>query len=418
MMKRFTIVFLCCASFSAFSQTSKKTFVITSGATTPAAYNHISSIDINAGKQLADIFDISKRYAYRNNAMRGYEKRTDDRYERTPMAGAVACMAFDAKNNRLYYVPQHLSELRYLDLKQPEPSFTCFESQSLNLMHNKDDVANQISRMTIGADGFGYALTNDGEHLIRFSTQETPVIQDLGVLVDNPSNQVMVRSSCTSWGGDIVAASDGSLYLITGRNHIFKVNISSRKADYVGMIKNLPQEFTSNGASVDEDGNLMVSCGSSMGKNFSALYKVNMNSFEAQPVAEKMGVGNISDMASSNLLFQKNDKQQLNGSEIAFMPASTPEAENDLPKVSIFPNPLRSNGRFQVTTSNFKEKGEYRISLVDAAGKAVMDAKMNISTSKTSQSFNFPSRHAKGVYFVQVTDPFNRTVYSQQLIVE
>jgi hypothetical protein len=417
MMKRFTIVLLCCASVSAFSQTSKKTFVITSGANTPAAYNHISSIDINAGKQLADIFDVSKRYAYRNNTLRGYEKKTGDRYERTPMVGAVACMAFDAKNNRLYYVPQQLSELRYLDLKQPEPSFTCFESQSLNLMHNKDDVANQISRMTIGADGFGYALTNDGEHLIRFSTQETPVIQDLGVLVDNPSNQVMVRSSCTSWGGDIVAAADGSLYLITGRNHIFKVNVSSRKADYVGMIKNLPPEFTSNGASVDEDGNLMVSCGSSLGKNFSALYKVNMSSFEAQPVAEKIGVGNISDMASSNLLFQKNDKQQLNGSEVAFTTA-TPEAENDLPKVSIYPNPIRSGGRFQVNTSNFKEKGEYRISLVDASGKAIMDGKMNINASKASQSFNFPSRNAKGVYFVQVTDPFNRTVYSQQLIVE
>lgn len=416
-MKRFTIVCLCCASFSAFSQNAKKTFIITSGANTPAAYNHISSIDINAGKQVADIFDVSKRYTYRNNALRGYEKRTEDRYERTPMVGAVACMAFDAKNNRLYYVPQQLSELRYLDLNKTEPSFTCFESQSLNLMHNKDDVANQISRMAIGADGFGYALTNDGEHLIRFSTQETPVIQDLGVLVDNTSNQVMVRSSCTSWGGDIVGAADGSLYLITGRNHIFKVSTSSRKADYVGMIKNLPQEFTSNGASVDEDGNLVVSCGSSLGKNFSALYKVNMNSLEAQPVGEKIGVGNISDMASSNLLFQKNNKTQTQGSDIAFMPV-TPEAENDLPKVTIFPNPIRSNSRFQVNTSNFKDKGEYRLNLLDASGKAIMEAKLNINAGKNSQSFNFPSRNAKGVYFVQVTDPFNRTVYSQQLIVE
>jgi len=83
------------------------------------------------------------------------------------------------------------------------------------LMHHKDDVANQITRMTIGKDGFGYALSNDGEHLIKFTTQGTPVIQDLGVLIDNPSNQVLVRSSCTSWGGDIVAAADGSLYLVT-----------------------------------------------------------------------------------------------------------------------------------------------------------------------------------------------------------
>ncbi len=420
MKKCFTTAILCFATFAAFSQTAKKTFIITSTANNPAAYNHISSIDISNGKSPDDIYEVGKRYGYRNHALRAYEKKENDRFERTPMAGAVACMAFDAKNNRLYYIPQQLSELRYLDMKQPEPSFTCFEGQSLNLMHNKDDVANQISRMTIGADGFGYALTNDGEHLVRFSTQETPVIQDLGVLVDNPTNQVMVRSSCTSWGGDIVAAADNSLYLIAGRNHIFKINTSTKQADYVGMIKNLPQDFTSNGASVDEDGNLVVSCGASLGKSFSPLYKVNMNTLEAQPVGDKIkGLGNISDMASSNLLFQKNEGKKVAGSDIAFMPTITTETTNELPKISIFPNPIITGGRFQVRTSNIKEKGEYRMILLDAAGKSIVEGRMNIGGGKTStNSFNFPARHAKGVYIVQIADAFNRTVYSQQLIVE
>ncbi len=423
-MKTLPTAVFCLASLACFAQPdTRKTFIITSGSSSPALYNHVSAIDIYGGKQLKDIYDIKKRYAYRNNGFRPYENKNLVGSDETqlPMGGSVACMAFDAKNDRLYYIPQTLSELRYIDLKQPEPSFTCFESQSLNLLHNREDVANQVTRMTIGADGFGYALTNDGEHLIKFSTKETPVIQDLGVLIDNPRNSVMVRSSCTSWGGDLVASADGNLYLVTVRNHVFKISLPSKKADYIGMIKNLPQEFTSNGASVDEDGNLVVSCGSTFGKTFSPLYKVNWSTFEATPVGEKIeGLANISDMASSNLLFQQKgkDKKAENERNISFSQAVETE-DNNLPVIGIFPNPLRTNGRFQIKTANMKDKGEYRMIMVDVNGKAIMEGKMNVTNAKsTTHSFSFPAQHARGVYFIQIADVFNRTVYSQQLIVE
>ena len=215
------------------------------------------------------IFTVPKRkYSKRNTDRKSYEKndRDDNDQLKTPTGGSIAASAYDAKTNRLFYIPLQLSELRYMDLKESSPCFTYLEGQSINLLHNKDDVANQITRMTIGSDGTGYALSNDGEHLIKFTTSGTPVIQDLGVLVDNPKNSVMVRSSCTSWGGDIVGCSDGSLYLVTVRNHVFKISLPSKKCDYIGMIKNLPEEFTSNGASVDENGELMISCGTSLGQ--------------------------------------------------------------------------------------------------------------------------------------------------------
>jgi len=414
-MKRVITIVFCCVSLSAFSQGSKKTFIITSSANSPAAYNHISAVDVNGSKPLEDIYDTNKKYAYRNNGFRSYELRNGDQDLRLPMGNAVACMAYDAKNSRLYYIPQQLSELRYLDLKQSQPSFTYFESQSLNLLHNREDVANQITRMTIGADGFGYALSNDGEHLIKFSTQETPVIQDLGVLVDNPKNQVMVRSSCTSWGGDIVGAADGSLYLVTVHNHVFRISLPGKQADYVGQIKNLPAEFTSNGASADEDGNLVVSCGASLGKKFSPLYKVNWATLEATPVATGIAaLGNISDMASSNLLFQRSSGVKVN--EVSFNQSLAETSDNTLPAVSIFPNPV-VHGRFQVRTSNL-DKGEYKMLVLDGAGKSLTEGKLSVKNKTTTNWFNFPSQQAKGVYFIQLSDAFNRTVFSQQLIVE
>lgn len=419
MMKRFTIVLLCFAAATSFAQsTARKTFIITSTANNPAGYTHISSIDVNANKSIADIYDPAKKYAYRNNCYLNYQLKDAGSAEvlRSPMGGAVACMAFDEKNNRLYYIPQQLSELRYLDLSQADPSFTAYESQSLNLLHNREDVANQVTRMTIGADGFGYALSNDGEHLVKFSTQNIPVIQDLGVLIDNPKNQVMVRSSCTSWGGDIVGAADGSLYLVTVHNYVFRISLPSKQADYIGQIKNLPQEFTSNGASVDEDGNLLLSCGASIGKNFPPIYKVNWASMEASPAGGNIaGIGNISDMASSNLLFQQNGKKQSN--DVNFGTSQAVAAENNLPSISVYPNPI-NRGRFQLKLANMQEKGDYRMSVVDMTGKAIMETKVTVTGKTSSQTFNFPARQAKGVYVLQVTDAFNRTVFSQQLIVE
>ncbi len=423
MLKSFTMLVLCVLSLLAVAQTTaRKTFVITAAGNSPLVYNRISTIDFSAGKAVDDLFETAqKKYAIRDNGYKSYQKSNErDSHDDTksPLGGgSVACMAYDAKSNRLFYVPLQLSELRYMDLKESEPSFTCLQNQSLNLLHTKDDVANQITRMSMGADGFGYALSNDGEHLVKFSTNGTPVIQDLGVLIDNPKNPILVRSSCTSWGGDMVGAADGSLYLITLHNHVFRISLPSKKCDYVGTIKNLPEEFTSNGASVDENGELMVSCGTSYGKKFSPVHKVSFPSLEATAVNPQIsGLGNIADMASSNLLFEKatNDKKATNG--VSFI--QTVDADdNNLPSISIFPNPI-TRGKFQIKASNLKEKGDYKMIIVDVAGKPVMEGKMNIGTKTSTHSFNFPAQHAKGVYFLQIADVYNRTMYSQQLIVE
>jgi hypothetical protein len=421
-MKVFTTAILCFTACVSFAQpVSKKTFIITANTAAPLMYNRFTSVDMSTGKAIDDLFDAASRnkYSMRNNGFKSYDKcemKDGDNAAQSPLGGSVAAAAYDAKSNRLFYIPLQLSELRYMDLKESDPSFTCLQNQSINLLHGKDDVANQVTRMAIGADGFGYALSNDGEHLIKFTTQGTPVIQDLGVLVDNPKNQVMVRSSCTSWGGDMVAAADGSLYLIALHNHVFKISLPSKKCDYVGMIKNLPEEFTSNGASVDENGDLLVSCGSSYGKKFSPVYKVKMATMEATPVNLNIqNLGNISDMASSNLLFQKEPAVAKN--EVAFTQTVVSEG-NNVQEISIFPNPIDRRGKFQIRTNNIKDKGDYKMILLDVNGKSILEGKLNVGLKTNTTSFSFPAHYAKGVYFVQIADLFNRTVFSQQLIVE
>ncbi len=421
-----TLIFCGLAALVNAQPNSKTTFLITASPGNPLVYDRIGSIDLNSGKNKESLFDPGqKKYNYRNNGNKSYDKCDDDRDSKNgqpgknPLGGSIACAAYDAKSGRLFYIPLSISELRYMDLKEAEPSFTCLQNQPLNLLHDKEDVASQVSRMAIGSDGFGYALTNDGEHLVKFSTTGNPVIQDLGVLIDNPKNQVLVRSSCTSWGGDIVGGADGCLYLVTLRNHVFKINMPSKRCDYIGMIKNLPEEFTSNGCSADENGNLLISCGTSYGKKFSPVYKVDFPSLEAKPVF--MGdnsVGNISDMASSNLLFQQpSQSKKVENGVVAFNQAQLEADDNNLPTVTVFPNPV-SKGRFQLRISNFADKGEYRMVMIDVNGKPVLEGKMNVISKTSTHSFSLPAHQAKGVYFMQIADMYNRNVYSQQLIVE
>ena len=430
LMKKLLFFLFFSTPFLVFAQQTSTTFLISSDTGTALNYVHITAVDVNKGKLLADIFDPTKKFVYRSNGFRSYLSNQQNIFLnssngnanpetlRTPMGGAVACMAYDKKSNRLFYVPQHLSELRFLDLNETEPSFTYLDNQSLNLLHNPDDVANQITRMTIGSDGFGYALTSDGEHLIKFTTEGTPIIQDLGVLIDKPTNGVFVRSSCTSWGGDMVADANGNLYLISQFNYVFKISLPSKICEYVGLISTVPQSFNTNGASVDENGDLILSCGSSINRGLPAFYKItSWANLIAAPVEEKTkGWGNISDMASSNFLFQK--------STVA-APATTTATINQtaeapkvpLPSYTIYPNPV-SHGKFTIKSTNITEKGEYKMMLLDLTGRAVMEGKMNLGLKSNTNSFTFPSQEAKGTYMVLIVDYFNRTVYSQLLLVQ
>jgi hypothetical protein len=426
---------LCCTlSWAASAQTaSKRIFLISSDPTRPINYTNLREIDGNCKVLVKEVFDPQKKYAVRTHGFQTYLALQQSAFIndesgqmdtlKSPMGGSVASMAYDQKTNRLFYFPMYSSELRFMDLNQPEPHFTYLDNQPLNLLRNRTDVANQISRMTMGADGFGYALTNDGEHLIRFTTEGQPTILDLGVLSDKPGNGIFVRSSCTSWGGDMVADAAGRLILITQSNYVFRISIATREAEYLGQIGGLPGGFTTNGTAVDENGELILSCGSSRTQNMTQhLFRVkNINQLTAEPIDDSkiVGIGNISDMASGNLLSQKpQNNNPAPPPVIAFMPEKEKEvAKVPQPVYTVFPNPV-SRGRFTIRTQNIADKGEYTMLMIDMNGRIVLEGKMNLGLKTNNHSFNIPSTEAQGAYVVLVVDYFKRTVFSTQLLVE
>jgi hypothetical protein len=256
-------------------------------------------------------------------------------------------------------------------------------------------------------DGFGYALTNDGNHLIRFSTGSKPAITDLGNLIDASENgQQSVHSQCSSWGGDLVAAADGSLYLITLRNHIYQISAKSRIATHKGIISGLPQNFTSNAAAATANGDLIVGC-SNGNQN---CFIVDVKEFQARPAFTRQpGNMNFSDMASGYFLFSRFQPSNVNQTNADLFTAEAYQ-------LSVFPNPVSD----KVFRLNFKQSntGMHTVQVTDLSGQLILQTNVNISGRGQAFTFNLPAETAGGLYLVRVTDHTDKIVHVSKLVVQ
>lgn len=264
---------------------------------------------------------------------------------------------------------------------------------------------NVITRMAFTADGLGYAITNDAKHIIRFTTDQKPTVTDLGELIDGRNNGAMsVHSQCSSWGGDMVGDAYGNLYLVTYRNHLFKINPQTRVADYIGFIKGLPEQFTSNGAAVDANGELFISS-ATLADNY---FKVNISTLDASPLHKKADqVYNASDLANSNLLYQNN--------KVAETSKARPEVIGNS-AVSIYPNPVTAR-TFSVQFDKIPA-GQYTLVLSDASGRNVLTKALTISLSGQLERVNMPRSSGGGVYLIKLTGANRQEVYSDKIVVQ
>jgi hypothetical protein len=315
-----------------------------------------------------------------------------------PFVNGVAAMAFDRATNRLFYVPMYLDQLRYVDLNTMKV-FTAGSSFSTN----KEFMETQ-TRMVIAGDGFGYSVSTDGSHFYRFNTTGVPEITDLGSLKDAPENSKtgmsVLGNPCITAGGDMIADDDNNVYLIAARNFVYKISIKDMVATYLGEIKNLPKNFTSNGAAVDHEGKIVVTSSVFPG----SMFRVDPLSWEATEYKGSDGVFNSSDLASSNLLVTNKASKG---------PAFVKSMKGT---VKVFPNPVRTSN-FQVSFSNM-EVGDYHMELTDVVGRRILQKKININTGVFVESINLPGSYSKGIYMVRLVNQKTKQVSIEKVLVE
>ncbi len=324
-------------------------------------------------------------------------------------SSGVAAMAYDRKNNRIWYTPMFIDQLRYIDARSMKVYY--LTGQPFTGMVSKNaDQGNIITRMTMADDGNGYALTNDGTHLIRFSSNgKNILVTDLGTLVDDPANKgFSIHGSCTSFGGDMIADNEGNLFIISARNYVFKVNIESKVAAHLGRVTGLPNNFTTNGAAVTHDNKVLISSATEATNSF---FTVDMKTLAAThvPLADNW---RSSDLANSNVLNTARKSNQL--VDVPALISDNDDAESN--KIQIYPNPV-TNNQFAVHFNQL-EPGEYTIQLADVMGRNLLQRIVNVSGKGQAETIRIDGLAAQGFYLIKVVDKNNRSVFSKKLVVQ
>jgi hypothetical protein len=399
-------MFTLCVTAGAKSQNTAA-YAITGAEQGSLNWTEIKKIDLHSGQVISNVFENTTS-SYKVFSIRtGREikihndlgKVLDE--SKLPFAGLSAACAFDARNQRLFYVPMFKNELRYIDLSKTQPDFHFFENEQMFHAGDMADEANHITRMCIDAEGNGYALDNASAHLVRFSTEKTPVVTDLGALVDDALNgDKLISDKSMSWGGDMVASATGELYLITAQNRVFAIDIRNRVARFVADIEGLASGFTTNGAVVDASGSLLLSSANYI----NGYYKVNPATWQAEPMPVTSQVFNTSDLANENVLFEAGT-------------ALSPVREAVHSSIKLYPNPVRAR-KFMINFNGQHPPGYYDVQLMDLGGRVIEQRKINVAGAGQVAQINIQNFVSKGVYYVKVLNNNKNEVLLNKIVVD
>lgn len=394
-----------------FSQSSDRfAYAITDVNQQGAGWNVLRKINTQTGEYTDVLLNGSdtKLQVYDAATKKAYEVPVDPKYGNIFQAAfgtGVAAAAYDKRNNRLYFTPMQIDQLRYIDLRTMKLYYITDQAfTGLGNLHN--DEGKIVTRMVITPSGDGYAITNDGNTFVQFSTTKKgkPVV--LGGLIDDPENGgLSIHNRCTSFGGDMVADDDGNLYIISARNNVFKVDIETRVTKHLGTIEGLPENFTTNGVVVDEHGTLIVSS-AVYDKSY---YTVTPKGWTATEYKASAGVFRSSDLANSNLLATRKRSQT---------PVIETVTRLDIPlskNVMVYPNPV-TNKNFTVQFSQL-QAGNYSIELTDITGRLVMKKNVYVGGEEQVETVSLKSTTAGGIYMVKVVNA-EKTVFTQKIMIQ
>lgn len=406
-MKRFLpLTLLFCYSASLVYSQDRFAYAITDVVKDGANWSSLRKLDLQTGA-FGDImlngFDASNK-AHDAVSKKQITESLQDKQPGSPANVAfgtgVAAIAYDRKSQRLFYTPMLMDQLRYVDLKTMKVYFVN-DANLTGASAKAADQSNIITRMAIASDGNGYALTNDANSLIRFTTGKKITVTNLGIITDDAANtHASIHNSCSSFGGDMIADDDGNLYVFSARNYVFKINIETKVATLLGVLNGIPATFTANGVAVAEDNSVWITSAI----DNSGVYSVDMKTLKATKITE--GAWKSADLANSNLLATHR-------SAIPTLIASTDEIPNK--QVQIYPNPVV--GKQFAVRLNLPE-GNYTLSMTDMMGRqSLAQSVINIKGAQT-ENIQLPASTQNGMYLVRVLDGNGKSIYSKKILVQ
>lgn len=401
-------LFICifsCLQASAQSRSITTMYAMTASADNEFAWLNIESIDLQKTNRTQEVFN-KNNHKFVFSSIRASAEIQDKISTYThdffnpafPTANMSCAIACSPKTGRIYFFPLGKNELNWIERCNSADSAKSFGSvTSSSLLASGNTYPNDpgnVTRATIGANGRGYAITNDGQHLYEFTDDLVPVITDRGALIDHPENKKSVYEE-EYWGGDIAAMSDNNLLLVTGNGNIFSIDITTKQTKLIFRIKGLQKKLIVTGVAVDEQNQLVVA-GS---HGWDGFYKVAIN---GEAIASKIPNTekpySVSDLTSPNLLT---------------LYKKTPVDKTIT--ASVFPNPILNNS-FKIQLEN-AVPGKYRFRIYDQYGKQVEASEVLIGSGKFTSSENIHCSLSSGIYYFSIFDLKGQVISREKILV-
>ncbi len=191
-----------------------------------------------------------------------------------PNSKLMAALAYDAQSNTLVYMPMISSYVYFRNV----------DTQSLDRVDALKEIhvaacnqGSQFSRMTMAPNGKAYALNNDFSEMIEIDPV-THQVKNLGAFTV-PSNNS--KNAKEFWGGDMFADSENNLYVVSAYGSLYKISLENKTVNHLGALENMPEGFTTNGAAVLANGDILVSNAKGEG-----LYYFHLNDLSLKKYSE------------------------------------------------------------------------------------------------------------------------------------
>lgn len=302
------------------------------------------------------------------------------------LASQIAALAVDGRG-KLVYMPMFSSNIYVLDSKTKD--IILLENNLSN--PTACDTGSQFSRMTTGNDDNIYALSNSGSQLLKISSKNGKyTVADLGVVTDDSGNgNNQLSKMQTGFGGDMIVDDDDNFYVFSATGNVFKVTLKEMKAQFIGKVKGLQENFSINGVAVNAEGKIVLA--SAKG---GVLHTLKLETLQAEPMSININLP-IYDLGSSYVL--RSNKSVVN-----------------IDKNDIYPTKV-SQGFVNVKLGS-TQKGNAQVKIYSLAGTLIMENKItNISNSETKIELG---KLVSGVYLVNVESENGKTIISKKIIVK
>jgi hypothetical protein len=216
----------------------------------------------------------------------------------------------------------------------------------------------------------------------------------------------------------MIADASENLYLLTANRNVFKISIENKVASYIGVIKGLPEGFSTNGAMVEEGSKVIVASSESA----IGYYRFDLTTMQAEKVSTTASVFNASDLANERLAFAKNKKNRKNAKEPKQQLTEDVTKKSPLQNaiinngISVYPNPV-TNGLVKVSFTD-QPVGKYSVELIDITGKMIQSKEINVRGSMHIEEVRIPRSVSGGSYLLKINGVNNTVSFTNKLVVQ